>query len=234
MKKYLFIVVEDLVYVIKNEHGAYDLPDASFEISFDTTFVRTNMIECSGETYEFDLHHANIDFPGVTDNWKRRKFLSVSRNISHILLESLYNLVPSVRSAVFPIIDNDYVVLVKPSYMDYYEIPGGSIEYLGSPEETAINEAMEEASIEVKIQQYIRCRSYIVERLTPTTRINPQWFVSIEYLAKVTGGVPKPNNEIEKVSIENINNLIKGNSNITVKDDLIDGLKLVKTVLRGE
>ncbi len=230
MKKYLFIVVEDLIYVVKNSDGSYTLPEESFNIPFDTTFVRSNVIESQGGNYQFDVYHANIPFPGITNNWKRRKVLGVRKNISKPLQESLYYFTPNVRSAVFPMIDDKHIVLVKPYYLDYYEIPGGAIEYLGSPEQTAINEALEEAGVNVVLQEYVRCRSYVMEVLSPTKRINPQWFVSIEYLGKVVGGTITSHNEIEKTTVENIDNVINGLSRIKVKDNLITGLKLIKNM----
>ncbi len=227
MDKYIFIACEDLVYTVTRHDGIYDLPKAPFHIPFKTNHIRTNRIVCTGETYEIDLHLAGIDFPGVTNSWKRRRGLMVSRNVSNILAESLYNMVPSVRSAVFPVFDNDKIILVKPIYFDYFEIPGGSIEYMGNLEEGAVREAKEEANIEVRIERYVRSRSYILEHLSPYLRINPQWFISIEYLGRVTGGVPKAKNEIEMVAVERITDITKSRSKIPVKDDLLSGLRMI-------
>jgi 8-oxo-dGTP pyrophosphatase MutT (NUDIX family) len=232
MDKYIFIACEDLVYTVTSDDGVYDLPKAPFEIPYDTRQVRVNKLVCTGETYQIELHHANIDFPGVTRHWKRRRELMVHRKISHVLAESLYNIVPSVRSAVFPIFDNDKIVLVKPIYFDYFEIPGGSIDYMGNLEEGAVREAMEEANIEVRIDRYVRSRSYILEHLSPHLRINPQWFISIEYMGQVTGGVPEAKNEIEMVAVERISDITKRRSRIPVKDDLISGLNMILNYLK--
>jgi 8-oxo-dGTP pyrophosphatase MutT (NUDIX family) len=232
MDKYIFIACEDLVYTVTQQDSTYDLPEAPFDIPFKTNHIRTNKIVCTGKTYEVELHIAGIEFPGVTLNWKRRRELMVSRNISHILAECLYNVVPSVRSAVFPVFDNDKIVLVKPVYFDYFEIPGGSIDYMGNLEEGAMREAKEEANIEVQIERYIRSRSYILEHLSPHLRINPQWFISVEFLGKVIGGVPKANNEIEMVAVERITDITKGRSRIPVKDDLISGLKMILNYIK--
>ncbi len=237
MDKYYFIFCEDLVYTIESA-GIYDLPRIPFDVPFSIKKIKTNKIVLEqnnrhpGLIYELVLCEAQIEFPGITENWKRRRTLAISRKTSEVLNESLDLFHPTVRSAVFPVTEDNEIVLVKPVYMDYFEIPGGSIDYLGNPEETAVKEAFEETNLDVKIESYLRTRSYLLERISPRVRINPRWFVSIEYLGKVLAGEPRPKNEIEAVTSEYIPDIINRKSKIKVRDDLISGLILIQNSLK--
>lgn len=234
MDKYYFIICEDLVYTVKSL-VTYDLPKDPFEIPFPVKEIRTNKVILNGLdeehpnfVYELVLCQALIEFPGITQNWKRRRILAISRNTSKVLNEGLDLFHPSIRSAVFPLTKHGEIVLVKPVYMDYFEIPGGAIDYMGNPEETAIKEALEESNLEVSIEGYLRTRSYVLEQISPQVRINPRWYVSIEYIGEVLSGEPQPHNEIEDVAVEYIPDIVNRKSKLKVRDDLISGLKLIQ------
>lgn len=226
MSDVYFIFCEDLLYVEKQNH-IYELPTSINEIGFDLEHIKDNLIIAFGEEYVVSIYKALIDFPGVTENWKRRRDLSISRKVSHILMECLDMFQPQIRSAVFPIKDNNKIILVKPVYFDYYEIPGGAVEYLCNPEETAIREAKEETGLNVNIMGYLRTRSYVLEQINPTLRINPIWFVSIEFIGEVVSGEMKAQNEIEDVIEANIEDILNYNTEITLRNNLRTGLKLL-------
>lgn len=230
MDRYYFIACEDLVYIVKR-NGKYDLPKIPFEIPFPIkkSSIINHEIITNYVKYELILCIADIEFPGITENWKRQSKLIISRQLSEVLIEAICMYHPYVRSAVFPITEDNKIILAKPTYFDYFEIPGGAIDYLGNPEETAVKEAFEETGVIVVIKNYLRTRSYILEHINPQLRINPRWFISIEYIGKVIGGVPQPKNEIEKIAIENISDILNGKSKILVRNDLIEGLKQLPT-----
>ncbi|MFW5799523.1 MAG: NUDIX hydrolase [Spirochaetota bacterium] len=235
MERYYFITCEDLLYVIKR-NGIYDLPKAPFELPFYLKHKEHLILEIKTKTknYELALNTAEIEFPGVTENWKRRRELILSGNISNIIVESTDLYHPTVRSAVFPILNDNRIILVKPVYMDYYEIPGGQLDYMGHPEATAKKEVLEECNLNVRIDRYFRTRSYILERVSPTLRINPRWYISIEFIGRVIGGEPQAKNEIEKVVTPYISEVAEGKAGIKIRNDLMEGIKAIQHFIEKE
>jgi len=231
MDRYYFITCDDLLFTIKT-NDLYDLPKDPFEPPFKIKDKYIHKIINKNQTYELVFCIADIDFPNVTDNWKRRTSLAMCRHTTNVLLEGLELYHPRVRSAVFPIIDSDKIVLVRPFYLDYYEIPGGAIEYCCSPEQASIKEAFEEANIEIRIKQFLRTRSYILEQISPTIRLNPQWFLSIEFIGEVVSGIPSPKNEIVEVIVEKIDTILDEKTSINIRNDLREGLIKVKQNLK--
>lgn len=77
------------------------------------------------------------------------------------MTENWYQTLPKKRSAsgVFLTNDSGHVLLVKPSYRDYWQLPGGCIDDNESPGQAAIREVREELGLSLQ-QVTMRCLDY--------------------------------------------------------------------------
>ncbi len=66
--------------------------------------------------------------------------------------DKYYKSLPKIRSASGVLIKNNKkYLIIKPSYRNYWEIPGGVVEHGESPLEAAIRETKEETNLDIKI-----------------------------------------------------------------------------------
>lgn len=94
---------------------------------------------------------------------------------------------PHTLGAKALIVHNDHVLLVKPSHLSAFLLPGGSIKRNESPEACALREAYEETSLRVTVQELLgeytsnqegkrdTIYVYIAHLATPDTRIMTEW-----------------------------------------------------------
>ena len=92
---------------------------------------------------------------------------------------------------------NKKILLVKTTYNRFHPwgLPGGSLEYGETTEESLLREICEETSLQIEIERFLFVKTWAPDR------------VGLYYLCRVTDGEFKPSDEVSELGYFSPNNL---------------------------